>query len=149
MPFTYKYVALFVPRLRAAEDFYRSVFDLELLFRESEQGDGSWKTLRAGLDWDDAEARGIEVGMVALRRDELVLALSRGKPAPGSVYELCVGLPVDEIATVRSRLPEGATPIELRPDFLRFVDPFGFRWAVQRDDAAFRSSGEIAGRWIE
>jgi catechol 2,3-dioxygenase-like lactoylglutathione lyase family enzyme len=80
LPFTYKYVALFVPRLRAAEAFYRSVFDLELLFRESEQGDGSWKTLRAGLDWDDAEARGIEVRMVALRRDELVLALSRGKP---------------------------------------------------------------------
>jgi catechol 2,3-dioxygenase-like lactoylglutathione lyase family enzyme len=33
--FVCKYVALYVPDLRAAEGFYRSAFGVELLFRES------------------------------------------------------------------------------------------------------------------
>lgn len=149
MTFTCKYIALFVPDLRAAEAFYREVFEMTLLFRESEQEDGGWRTLRPGVNWDDAEARDIAVDMVALRRDELVLALFRGEPGPGTVYELCVGLPLDETGAVLVRLPDDATVIESGLGNVRFVDPFGFRWAVQRDDAAFRSSGEIAERWID
>jgi hypothetical protein len=33
--------------------------------------------------------------------------------------------------------------------FLRFEDPFGFRCVLQRPDAEFRSSGQIAGRWLD
>jgi hypothetical protein len=98
---------------------------------------------------DDAEAAGITIDMVSLRRDAFVLALFRGTPVPGTVFELCVGLELDEIGAVRSRLPHPANMTESRPDNLCFEDPFGFRWTVQRTEAVFRSSGEIAGRWLD
>ena len=148
MTFVCKYVALHVPDLRAAEGFYREAFAMDLLFRESEHEDGTWHTLRADLDWDDADARGIDVDMVALRRDTLVLALFHGTPAPGTLFEICVGVTLDEADAIRARLVDEATVLESAAGWLRFRDPFGFRWAVQPHDAAFRSSGDIAGRWI-
>ncbi len=143
-----KYVALFVPDLRAAEAFYAGVFGLALRLREAEV-DGVWRTLPPGKDWADAEAAGIELRMVALERDGFVLALFRGSPAPGTLHELSIGLAPEELATLRERLPASADVFEERPDCVRFRDPFGFRWQVQAPDAEFRSSGEIAGRWLE
>jgi catechol 2,3-dioxygenase-like lactoylglutathione lyase family enzyme len=95
--FVCKYVALFVHDLRSAETFYRRVFDMELLFRES----------RRGNDW------------YALR--------------PGAV---------------RASVPESVTQ-GISPLGLRFEDPFGFAWVVREPATAFRSSGEIAGRWLD
>ena len=135
MPFTLKYIALRVSDLRAAEDYYAKVFAMTLLFRESEQDAETWRTLRPEVDWDGAESAGITIDMVSLRRDAFVLALFRGTPAPDAVFEFCVGIELDEIGAVRSRLPNPTNVIESRPDNLRFEDPFGFRWAVQRTDA--------------
>jgi len=148
VPFALRYIALYVPDVHAAEDFFGSVFAMALLFRESEQADGTSSTLRPEIDWGAAETAHTGIDMVALRRDEFVLALFRGAPAPGTVFELCVGLPADEVSAVRERLPQAGLVIESRPDSFGFEDPFGFRWAVQREDAEFRSSGDIAGRWI-
>jgi hypothetical protein len=65
------------------------------------------------------------------------------------VREICFGLAADEIETVRARLrEEGITP-EHKERWLRFDDPFGFCWTLQEPHVAFRSSGEIAGRWLE
>ena len=44
--------------------------------------------------------------MVALKRDEFVLALFRGAPKPGTVSEICFALAADEIETVRASLQE-------------------------------------------
>ena len=122
---------------------------MDLLFRESELEDGTWHTLRPNLDWDDVNARGLAVDMVALGRDLFVVALVRGEPTPGTVFELCVGLPPEEIGAIVDRLPPAATVIESRANNLRFEDPFGFCWVAQPYDATFRSSGAIAGRWID
>jgi catechol 2,3-dioxygenase-like lactoylglutathione lyase family enzyme len=146
--FVCKYVALYVPELRAAEGFYRSAFGVELLFRESE-GEGQWWTLPAACEWDDALAAGVEVHMVALRRDDLVLALFRGTPEPGTVHEMSIALDPAEIDRLRGRPPDGLEILEHDDGFLRFQDPFGFRWVLQRPDAEFRSSGQIAGRWLD
>ena len=148
MTFVCKYVALYVPDLRAAEAFYREAFAMDLLFRESEREDGTWHTLRADLDWDDADARGVEMDMVALRRDALVLALFHGTPAPGTLVEISIGVTSEKADAIRARLGAEATVLESASELLRFQDPFGFRWVVQPHDAVFRSSGEIAGRWI-
>lgn len=148
MTFVCKYVALYVPDLRAAEGFYRSAFGVELLFRESES-DGQWWALPAGREWDDAHAAGVEIHMVALRRDDFVLALFRGAPEPGTVHELSIALDPAEIDRLRARPPAGLEILEHADGFLRFRDPFGFRWVLQRPDAGFRSSGQIAGRWLE
>jgi len=146
--FVCKYVALYVPDLRAAEDFYRRVFGVEPLFREAER-DGQWWAVPDGRTWDDVLAAGVEIRMTALRRDALVLALFHGEPRPGTVHEVSIGLDPSEIEGLGERPPDGLRIVERREGFLRFDDPFGFRWVVQRPDAVFRSSGEIAGRWLD
>jgi catechol 2,3-dioxygenase-like lactoylglutathione lyase family enzyme len=148
VPFVCKYIALHVPDLRVAEDFYRCVFGVDVLFRETER-DGAWWTLPAGSGWDDADTAGVEVHMVALRRNDLTIALFRGEPASGAVYEVSIGLAADEIDGLHDRPPEGLAILEYESGFLRFEDTFGFRWVLQDPDAEFRSSGQIAGRWLD
>lgn len=79
---------------------------MDLLFREAEAGD-DWATLPLDKGWEDADAAGIELSMVALRRDEFVPALFEGSPQPGAVHEICFGLEADKIDPVRARLPKG------------------------------------------
>ena len=148
MPLVCRYLALCVPELRPAEAFYCSALGMDVLFRETERS-GEWWTLPADQGWEEAGAAGVEVGMVALRRDELVLALFPGAPGPGTVHEICLGLEPEDVDRLRGRLPAAAEVVEQRHGFVRFVDPFGFRWVVQDLRLAFRSSGEIAGRRLE
>jgi hypothetical protein len=143
-----KYIALFVADLRGAESAYRQLFEMDLLFREAAFGD-DWATLPLDKGWEDADAAGIELAMVALRRDEFVLALFEGSPQAGTVHEVCFGLEADEIDAVRARLPEECTSLTHARGFLQFDDAFGFRWTLQELDVPFKSSGEIAGRWLE
>ncbi len=79
--------------------------------------------------------------MVALRRDAVALALFHGTPAPGTLFEISIGVTPKEADAIRARLGAEATVLESTPEWLRFEDPFGFRWAVQPHDAVFRSSG--------
>jgi catechol 2,3-dioxygenase-like lactoylglutathione lyase family enzyme len=146
--FVCKYVALNVPDLRTAEDFYCRALGVEVLFRETEK-DGQWWTLRAETGWDEAHAAGVAIRMVALRRDDFVLALFAGAPRPGTVYEVSIAVDIAEIEGVTTRPPDGLGIVEYGEGFLRFDDAFGFRWVLQSPDAAFRSSGQIAGRWLD
>jgi catechol 2,3-dioxygenase-like lactoylglutathione lyase family enzyme len=143
-----KYVALHVPDLRAAERFYCEVFGLEVRFRESKAADGGWYTLRSPLGWDEAARRGISVDMLALDRDGFTLALVPGTPPAGALYEVCIGAAPVEIAELRARAERSATVLDSEREWFRFRDPFGFCWSVQSFDAPFRSSGELAERWI-
>jgi hypothetical protein len=122
---------------------------MDLLFREGRLAADDWATLPLDKDWEDADAAGIELGMVALRRDEFVLALFQGTPQPGTVHEVCFGLEADEIDAVWARLPKDGAPPKHTRGFLQFDDSFGFRWTLQELDVPFKSSGEIAGRWLE
>jgi catechol 2,3-dioxygenase-like lactoylglutathione lyase family enzyme len=146
--FVCKYVALHVPDLQEAERFYGEVFGLELLFRESKTVDGSWHTLRPHLDWSDAVSCGISVDMLALGREGFTLALFPGSPTPGTVYELCIGVAPPEIGEIGGRIERNGVAPESGGTWLRFQDPFGFRWFVRSADDPFRSSGAIAERWI-
>jgi catechol 2,3-dioxygenase-like lactoylglutathione lyase family enzyme len=144
-----KYIALFVADLRGAENAYRRLFGMDLLFREARLAEDDWATLPFDKGWEDTDAAGIELGMVALRRDEFVLALFKGTPQPGTVHEVCFGLEADEIDAVWARLPKDGAPPTHSRGFLQFDDSFGFRWTLQELDVPFKSSGEIAGRWLE
>jgi catechol 2,3-dioxygenase-like lactoylglutathione lyase family enzyme len=147
MPLVCKYIALYVPDLRRAADLYARMFGMELAFRETERH-GEWWTVPADTSWDDVEAAGVDVRMAALRRDELVLAVFAGSPTPGTVHEICLGLPDEELARLRDEPPDGVKLAEQSEGFLRLDDPFGFRWVVQAPESVFRSSGEIADRWL-
>jgi catechol 2,3-dioxygenase-like lactoylglutathione lyase family enzyme len=144
-----KHIALVVPDLRKAESYYQSVFDMQLIGREAARADGLWATLPFDKGWDDAEAAEIELRMVALRKDEFVLALFRGEAPPGQVYVIGLAMLAEEIAGVRARLPEDTRASDGPPDHLEFRDPHHITWQISVPGTAFRTAGDWANRWLE
>lgn len=51
MNVSFRHIALVVPDLRAAEAYYQSLFEMQLIGREAELGDGRWYTLPFDKDW--------------------------------------------------------------------------------------------------
>jgi catechol 2,3-dioxygenase-like lactoylglutathione lyase family enzyme len=97
----YRHLAIFVPELRSAEAYYREVFNLDVIVREAPPPGrrfNEWGQLPLDKGWVDAEAAGIEIGMVGLGRDDFVLALFPGEPSPGQVYAIGVVVNEAEIA---------------------------------------------------
>lgn len=147
-----KHVALHVPDLQRAEEFYRLVFELDVATREALIigrliDDEPWQQLPHTATWEDARLAGIDVQMVGLRRGDLLLALFPGTPQPGTVFLIAILATVEEISAVRDRLP-GDTPVEVdQDDALTFVDPFGFRWQLCGPE--FTGPGDARGRWLE
>jgi hypothetical protein len=143
------FIALFVADLRQAEHYYRMVFDMALIGREAEQPDGLWYTLPSDKSWDDAEAAGIELGMLALRKDDFVLALFRGAAPAGQVNVIGLSMPLAELAGIRVRLPDGTPVGEAAPDRLEFRDPYQITWQISLPGEEFRTAGDYAGRWLK
>ena len=142
-------IALFVPDLRVAESYYQSIFDMDLIGREAELADGQWYTLPFDKGWDEADAAGIELGMLALRKDEFGLALFRGDAPPGQVYVIGLRMPMEEIAKVRARLPEDTQVLEDEPNYLEFRDTYQITWQIMFPDSKFSTSGVFANRWLK
>jgi catechol 2,3-dioxygenase-like lactoylglutathione lyase family enzyme len=147
-----KHVALHVPDLEQAEEFYRHVFGLNVVTREARSSgsladDETWAQLPHSATWEDARLAGLEIQMVGLRRGDLLLALFPGHPQPGTLFLIAVVATVEEIASVRGRLPDD-TAVEVdQDDALTFLDPFGFRW--QLCGPGFAGPGDAGGRWLE
>ena len=147
-----KHVAVHVPDLQRAEEYYQRVFDLEVVTREALSSGNladtePWAQLPPAVTWEDARLAGIEVQMVGLRRDDLLLALFPGDPRPGTVFLIAIVATAQEIDAVRGRLPNG-TAVEVdQADALTFLDPFGFRW--QLCGPGFAGPGDAHGRWLE
>jgi len=144
-----RFIALFVPDLRAAEQYYQTLFDMELIGREALHEDGLWYTLPFDKGWDDAEAAGIKLDMLAVRKGEFVLALFPGDACVGQVYKLGITMPPGEIARIRGRLPKDTEVIEDEPHHLEFRDPYRITWEVSAPGTEFRTSGDFANRWLK
>lgn len=144
-----RHIALFVPDLRVAERYYQSIFDMELIGREAELADGLWYTLPFNKGWDEADAAGIKLDMLALRKDEFGLALFRGDAPPGQVNVIGLRMPMEEIARVRGRLPGDTQVLEDAPDYLEFRDPYQINWQIMLPESKFSTSGDIANRWLK
>jgi catechol 2,3-dioxygenase-like lactoylglutathione lyase family enzyme len=144
-----RHIAVYVPDLRSAEHYYRSVFDMALIGREAELADGLWYTLPFDKSWDQARAAGIELGMLALRKDRFVLALFRGDAPAGQIFGIGLMMLAEEIAMVRGRLPADTQISEDAPDRLEFRDPFRIMWQISVPGADFRTAGDFAKRWLK
>ena len=144
-----RHIALFVPDLRAAERYYQSIFDMELVGRKAELADGLWYTLLFDKGWDEAEAAGIKLDMLALRKDEFGSALFRGDAPAGQVNVIGLRMPVEEIAQVRARLPGDTQVLEDEPDHLEFRDPYRITWQIMFPGNKFSASGVSANRWLK
>lgn len=144
-----RFIALVVADLRAAERYYRSLFDMELIGREAELADGLWYTLPFDKGWDEAEAAGIELDTLALRKDEFVLVLMKGNAPSGQVSVIGLQLPTEELVEVRARLPREAQVSEAAPDYLEFRDAYQITWQISDSAVAFRTNGDFANRWLK
>jgi catechol 2,3-dioxygenase-like lactoylglutathione lyase family enzyme len=148
------HVALRVERLREAETFYRSLFGLEVAFREAETPEG-WLTLPAPATWDDAEQAGIDLGLVMLYGGGVRLALEAvdAVAEDGRLSHLGVFVDEDELTRLRGMAADvGCTVVADRAQALVFDDPFGVRWEMNSfpyDDPPSLSTGVRAGRWLQ
>jgi catechol 2,3-dioxygenase-like lactoylglutathione lyase family enzyme len=144
-----QHIALFVPDLQAAEAYYQALFGMELIGREAERADGLWYTLPFDKGWAEAGAAGIELGLTALRKGDFVLALFAGAAPPGQVVAIGLAIPPEEIAAIRARLPADTQAAMDEPSVLEFRDRYEITWQIAAPSSAFRTSGELAGRWLE
>jgi hypothetical protein len=87
--------------------------------------------------------------MLALRKDEVVLALFSGDAPKGQVFAIGLSLSLEEIAGVRARLPKDAEMITDEPESLVFRDPYRIIWQISVPENNFRTAGDFAGRWLE
>jgi len=143
-----RHIALFVPDLQTAEHYYQSIFDMELIGREAELADGLWYTLPFDKGWDEADAAGIKLDMVGLRKDEFALAFFRGDAPVGQVNVIGLRMPIDEIARVRARLPGDTQVLEDESDYLEFRDTYLITWQIMFPGSKFSTSGVSANRWL-
>ena len=144
-----RHIALVVPNLREAEEYYQSLFQMELIGREAELDDGQWYTLPVGKGWEDAEAAGIELSMLALRKGDFVLALFPGSNLSGQVWAIGLAMPPAQVAEVRNQLPPEAEVILDHSEQFNFRDRYGISWQLVPPGDEFLMNGDTAGRWLE
>lgn len=143
------FIALVVHDLHAAEDYYQWLFNMELIGREAELADGLWYALPFDKGWDAAEAAGIQLDMLALRKDEFVLAMFRGDACPGQVFAIGLQMSLEEIASVRTRLQKEAQDPVGATDYLEFRDAYQIIWQISLPGREFRTAGNFANRWLK
>jgi catechol 2,3-dioxygenase-like lactoylglutathione lyase family enzyme len=143
------FIALIVPNLQAAEDYYQSIFNMQLIGREAELADGMWYTLPFDKGWDDAEEAGINLGMLALRKGKFVLALIRGDAPLGQVSVIGLEMSMKEMEDVRARLLKDQQVLESAPDRLKFRDPYQITWQISLPGKEFSTAGDNANRWLK
>jgi len=149
MSISLRHIALVVPDLRTAEAYYQPLFEMQLIGREAQLGDGLWYTLPFDKNWEDAEAAGIELGMLALRSGAFVLAIFQGEAPLGQVFAIGLHMSGREIAKVRGRLPRDAEVLEDGSNSLVFRDPYQITWQISVPGTEFSTAGDFADRWIK
>ncbi len=148
----FTHIALIVTPLRQAEEFYQTLFVLEVAFRETEAANG-WDTLPSDASWDDAEAAGIQIGLCSLHRDAFTLALEDGSGSSGGrLSHIGVQVDAQDLERLRTTAPTlGCRVVQNGSTILIFDDPYGVRWemtTVSYDDPRRLSTGARAGRWV-
>ncbi len=149
----FTHIALFITPLRQAEAFYRTLFGLEVAFREAEMADG-WYTLPSDAGWDDAESAGIHVGLSILYRDAFTFALEDGPSGKGGrLSHIGVQVDAQDLERLRTLAPKlGCQVVQNGATILVFDDPYGVRWEMTTspyDDPRRLSTGARTGRWLD
>jgi len=143
-----RHIAIVLPDLRAAEQYYQTVFDMELIGREAELEDGLWHTLPFNKGWDEADAAGIKLGMSALRQDTFVLALFKGDAPAGQLFAVGLTMLREQIVNVHARLGDSSDVYASAPNYLEFRDPYRIIWQIATPGYTFRTAGDFANRWL-
>ena len=142
------FIALYVTNLKEAEEYYRSLFGMDVITREAPMEDGVWYALPPDKGWADLDKAGIELGMLALRKDDLVLALFAGEPKPGQIFTIGLSMTADEMDKLHSRLPKKQVATYKEGKMLHFDDKFRLHWQIYLAPHHFQSAGITRGNWM-
>ena len=147
------HVALNVANIVDAERYYCGLFELEVAFRDAQHG-GRQASLRPGVSWKTAIAKGIAPGLSSLFRGGFSLAVEQNAVTLADRKLNHLGLDVDgaELAAMKARLaPHGCTIVADRRDLLVFDDRFGIRWELttQLPEGPAASTGARLGEWLD
>jgi catechol 2,3-dioxygenase-like lactoylglutathione lyase family enzyme len=148
----FRHVALLVgPDLRDAEEYYSHLFGMEVVLREGPLEPGGpdadlWGQLPPDRSWEDAESADVAIGMVALQREDVILALFAAQPTGDRTYAVGLVAAPEVVAEIGRRLTDEV--VEGQDEgWLAFVDRYGQRWQLS-GSAPFRGAG-ADGRWLE
>lgn len=144
-----RHIALVVPDIREAEKYYQRLFGMELIGREAELEDGHWYTLPRDKEWQDAEAAGIDLGMLALRKGDIVLAFFPGSEPAGQVFAIGLAMAQDDTEAVRKRLPSDCDVVVDHPEQFNFRDRYGISWQLVPPGQEFLMNGDTSDRWLD
>jgi len=143
------HIALPVPAVPEAEEYYASLLGLDLVYRDI-CVDGEWFGLQRYTDWRAADGATARISVLA--RGALVLVLSDGTPgSPHGGCELGLRVTLANLNDLRIRVAEhGVDFSENAAGEMRFADRLGVRWHVgiaAFNDPASMGTGARAGRW--
>jgi catechol 2,3-dioxygenase-like lactoylglutathione lyase family enzyme len=144
-----RHIALVVPDLRGAEQYYQSLLQMELIGREAQLDDGQWYTLPYDKGWEEAQAAGIELGMLALRKGDIVLALFPGPAPSGQVFAIGLAMPQEQVAEIRKRVPPETEVVFDQSEQFNFIDRYGIMWQLVPPGDQFLMNGDTDDRWLE
>lgn len=145
------HVALRVPDLQGAEEYYCALFAAQVAFREAKVADG-WRTLPPWVSWTDADAAGITLRLCMVVREGLRIALTLTTEeieVRGRVDHINVEVETDDLRDLRQRSNTlGCSVLLDRPTVLTFDDRYDVRWEMTTAEDQ-GSNGENLVRWLD
>lgn len=147
------HVALRVADVEEAEAYYAGLFALKVAFRDL-QADGKQRSLRPGVTWAQAKAKGYSPQLTALGREGFFLALEQAdEPGTGQLDHLGLDVDAGELDAVADRLvAHECRLLARRADLLLLVDRYGLRWELTTstfENLAAQSTGARTGDWLD
>jgi catechol 2,3-dioxygenase-like lactoylglutathione lyase family enzyme len=146
------HVVLRVPALPEAEEFYRDLLGLDVLFREGTK-DGTFGKVPDDLDWPAAVEEGVDPSISFLGRDAFALALAAededeekdadaGRPSRGSAARpsaerrsalldhVALALDADDRDAIRDRAADLDCEYETHSHAVFVTDRYGVEWEL-------------------
>lgn len=128
------HVVLRVPALPDAEEFYRELLDLDVLFREGTK-DETFGKVPDDLDWPAAREAGVEPGMSFLGRDGFALALAAedgdgDRDAPARLDHVALSLDTEDRDAIRDRAADLGCEYETHSHAVFVTDRYGVEWEL-------------------
>lgn len=134
------HVTLAVRDVAAAEAAYRDVFDLDVLFREGTYDD-EFGALPDDVDWDVAEAAGVDPGMTFLGDDDVAIAVAEreGDDAleatdAGVLDHVALHVDPGVVGEIADRARDRDWDVDERETVAFLVDDDGIEWEVTASD---------------
>lgn len=125
------HLALAVPDLAAAEDYYRELFEMAVSFRDG-RNDGRYGKLPDGIDWETAMAHDVDPGRSVLQREEFVLALTERPDAdpPTRLDRVALRIELSDLGPIANRAASMGCGVEEQESGAVITDRYGVEWLV-------------------